>query len=604
MGKSLSVCMIVKNEERNMERCLQSIHHIADEIIVVDTGSVDNTKSIASKYNVKIYDFQWVDDFSKARNYSIEKANCDWILILDGDDEFEKRDSSRLLELINRKDAADIYIFNTICYVGEKAGNERILNVNIRLFKNIPELRYQGRIHESVVSKKPDTKMETAEITVYHYGYLNVYVKEQEKRKRNMRILKKQLEEQPENPYFLFCMGNEYFALGLAEKSLEYFNLSFEKCNKKDIYVPKLLIRIIMAYQLLKDYNRAIFYIEKALSLYPNYTDVEYIRGSIYHSKGIVTKAIRCFNKCLEMSEPPAVLNFIIGVGTYKAHYALGCIYHQIEDYSEALLHYNQALLIKPDYYDAIYSIGGVLAVTSANNSEFKEKLLKFFDTNMPNNCAMIADISYLQRKYEMAIEFIEKAKQKGLYNEGLALLKAQSYFYLRKYEKAVGVFSSVSNESNHYIKAKTYHCLSLLLSERFKDAEKAIKALEQEEDFKLKHKVFNCLASILSNGEKVIFDEELKASDDLLNVIFEILDLILGTKEFDKFEKALEMLNCIENDKALLLLAKLYNKHGFIEMASKEIIRSIKIFNKVDGEAAFILSKGFSIMNNKKNSF
>ena len=603
MGKSLSICMIVKNEERNIERCLQSIHHIADEIIVVDTGSTDNTKVIASKYNAKIYDFQWIDDFSKARNYSIEKAKCDWILILDGDDEFEKRDGSRLLELINRKDAADIYIFNTICYVGEKAGNEKILNVNIRLFKNIPELRYQGRIHESVVSKKTDTKMETAEITVYHYGYLNVYVKEQEKRKRNMRILKKQLEEQPENPYFLFCMGNEYFALGLVEKSLEYFNSSFEKCNKKDIYVPKLLIRIIMAYQLLKDYNKAIFYIDKALSLYPNYTDVEYIRGSIYHSKGIVTKAIKCFKKCLKMSEPPAVLNFIIGVGTYKAHYALGCIYHQMEDYSEALLHYNQALIIKPDYYDAIYSIGGILAVTSINDNEFKEKLLKFFDTNMPNNCAMIADISYLQKKYEMTIEFIEKARQKGLYNESLHLLKAQSYFYLKEYEKSIEIFSLVSDKSIYHTKAKTYHCLSLLLCEKFEDAENIIKVLEHEEDFKLKHKAFNCLASILSNGKKVSFDEEQKASDALLNNIFEILDLILGTKEFDKFEKALGMLNCIDNDKSLLLLAKLYNKHGFIEMASKEIIRSIKVFDKIDGETAFILNKSFSMINSKKIS-
>jgi glycosyltransferase involved in cell wall biosynthesis len=159
-----------------------------------------------------------VDDFSKARNYSLEQATGDWILILDGDDEFERRDAGLLKELINKPDAADIYIFNTICYIGNKAGADRIFNVNIRLFRNIPELRYQGRIHESIISQKSDVRMESVGITIYHYGYLNSNVNEHDKRKRNMRILEQQLQEQPDNPYFLFCMGNEYFALGQLEK--------------------------------------------------------------------------------------------------------------------------------------------------------------------------------------------------------------------------------------------------------------------------------------------------------------------------------------------------------------------------------------------------
>ena len=183
LSVKLSVCMIVKNEAQSLAKCLESVLDIADEIVVVDTGSVDDSKAIAARYGAKVYDFEWVDDFSKARNYSIEHATGDWILILDGDDEFEKKDGKKLLNIINSKDAADIYIFNTICYIGDKPGSDKIMNVNLRLFRNLPEFRYQGRIHESVATRNQNAKMQACDdITIYHYGYLNSFVDKQNKR--------------------------------------------------------------------------------------------------------------------------------------------------------------------------------------------------------------------------------------------------------------------------------------------------------------------------------------------------------------------------------------------------------------------------------------
>ncbi len=596
MGVSLSVCMIVRDEEKDIGRCLESIYGIADELIVVDTGSVDNTRAIAAEYGAKLYDFEWVDDFSKARNYSIEKATGDWILILDGDDEFEKRDAAYLKELISRNDPADIYIFNTICYIGEKAGSEKILNVNIRLFKNIPELRYQGRIHESIISEKSDVRIEPAGISIYHYGYLNSNVREHDKRKRNMRILEQQLEEQPDNPYFLFCMGNEYFALGLAKKSLEYFDASFEKCSKSDIYVPKLIIRIIMAYQLLADYDNAILYIDRALSMYPQYTDVEYIRGTIYHSLGVTTRAVRSFERCLELGEPPAVLSFIIGVGSYKPCFALGCISHQLGDYSEALRYYNQALLAKPDYYDAIYSIGEVLSKTEKTEGELKGKLMQFFDTRSSVSFIMIADILFLQRQYALSLEFIEKAQKAGLTGEDLELLKAQCLFYLGEYDTAASSLKLVCDDSKYYRKSRILCCLGLLLGQNYAEAAAVIEPLEHKESFEHDHRVLSCLISIISTDTVPTLDEGPETSDILLPVIFEVLEILLATGDFKVFERSLELLNCIDNDKVLLMLAKLYNKYGYIDMAVYEILRSIKLFDRLDSDGAFILYKGYSI--------
>ena len=93
--KEISLCMIVRNEEEVIERCLKSICDLVDEIIIVDSGSTDKTKQIVSKYTDKIYDFEWVNDFAKARNYSFSKATKDYILWLDADDVILEEDRKK-----------------------------------------------------------------------------------------------------------------------------------------------------------------------------------------------------------------------------------------------------------------------------------------------------------------------------------------------------------------------------------------------------------------------------------------------------------------------------------------------------------------------------
>ena len=97
--KTISLCMIVKDEENVIERCLKSVKGIFDEIIIVDTGSSDNTKKIVSKYTDKIYDYKWNNDFSEARNYSFSKATCDYIMWLDADDVLLEEDAKKLKQL-------------------------------------------------------------------------------------------------------------------------------------------------------------------------------------------------------------------------------------------------------------------------------------------------------------------------------------------------------------------------------------------------------------------------------------------------------------------------------------------------------------------------
>jgi len=596
LGVGLSVCMIVKNEAKNIAKCLQSILDIADEIIVVDTGSVDNTKAIAMEYGAKVYDFEWVDDFSKARNYSIEKATGDWILILDGDDEFERKDGEKLKALINSEDAGDIYIFNTICYIGDRVSNDKIMNVNLRLFRNRPEFRYQGRIHESIVTQSPEVKMRTSDISIYHYGYLNGIVRDQNKRERNMRILGEQLKESPDNPYFLFCMGNEYFALGDYNQALDYFLSAHDKCNVQDVYVPKLIIRIIMAYQALKRFNDALKYIEEAISHYPQYTDVEFIRGSIYHTTGNLIQAMKSFQKCLEMGEPPSMLNFVIGVGTFRAYHALGSIFHQMGDLEEALKYYNQAILVKNDHYDAVYGIGSIITKIYSSPEDIKHHLEQYFCANSGDSYAMIADILFIERKYKLSLEYIDAALELNVQMPELYFLRAKCMYNLKMYEAASQEFEKIGEANKYYLNSQTMLLLCCYILERFEAAEAVLDNIGRLDNYEKVYKVFLTLGNILQSKQKEVLSNDIEESKEYLILILDTIDALLCPGELEVFEKSLELFNCIENDEVLLALAKLYNKYGFIKQAVKEIKRSISIFDKVDEECSYILYKSFSL--------
>ena len=144
----ISLCMIVKNEEKNLPRCLESVCGLVDEMIILDTGSEDNTVSIAQSFGAKVYQIPWPGDFSAARNESVEKAGGDWILYLDAD---EVLDPCGCPDCI-RKAASDpevtAWSIPIRCLKWESASYS--VTVNIRLFRNLPELRFENEVHERI----------------------------------------------------------------------------------------------------------------------------------------------------------------------------------------------------------------------------------------------------------------------------------------------------------------------------------------------------------------------------------------------------------------------------------------------------------------------
>ena len=132
----LSACLIVKNEEQRLPQCLESLRSLADEIIIVDTGSSDRTISIAKKYQARVFHFDWCDDFSRARNYAIAQAKGKWILVIDADEVLEQSAIATLQEVMQRDDCLAVNLLRS-----EIDAKQAPYSLVLRLFRNHPAIK-------------------------------------------------------------------------------------------------------------------------------------------------------------------------------------------------------------------------------------------------------------------------------------------------------------------------------------------------------------------------------------------------------------------------------------------------------------------------------
>ncbi len=231
----LSLCMIVRNEEKNLPNCLKHIKNVVDEIIVVDTGSTDKTPYIAKKLGAKLYHFKWRDDFSAARNESLKHAKGDYIIYLDADDRVSKKDAEKIaiLKANLPKEKNLAYSLKIVLPSPEKGKNSAY---QVRIFPNLPDVRFEQPIHEQIVPslKRKGIKGMLTDIVIEHKGY-EEYELLRKKACRNLRILKKLLSKDPDSWFAHYFLAQTYEVLG--EKELFEFHLKnalTEECKKQD----------------------------------------------------------------------------------------------------------------------------------------------------------------------------------------------------------------------------------------------------------------------------------------------------------------------------------------------------------------------------------
>ncbi len=212
---TISLCMIVKNEQDVIARCLESAKEIADEIIIVDTGSCDKTVEIASRYTKNIYYFEWIDDFAAARNFSFSKATKEYILWLDADDVIEQKDKKEFLKLKNTL-SHNIDVVMLLYHVAFDQNNNAIHSYyRERLLKRKPDLKWLGAVHEAI---PPKGNVAYSSIAISHR---KLHPSDPD---RNIRIFEKLLSEGKElEPRQQFYYARELYYHKRYEEAISLF---------------------------------------------------------------------------------------------------------------------------------------------------------------------------------------------------------------------------------------------------------------------------------------------------------------------------------------------------------------------------------------------
>lgn len=305
----ISLCMIVKNEEKNIVNCLERALKIVDEAVVVDTGSTDKTVQILKdnyeeNERVKIIEHEWENDFSKARNKSLEYATGDWILVLDADERIFC-DRKKLEDFLNSRDdeAYIIPIYNII-----DRENIIISSTMVRLYKNDNPI-YKGAIHEQIFINGKSYIGDIIDgniCKIYHYGYTGAVFKEKEKLDRNIDIIKAQIEEEPNVSFHWYNKGVMEMCKGNYKAAIDDLIKSHKLAKgHRMAFHNDLVIRLLQCMLIEKKYKMALEFVSIIADdpILRQIPDLYYYWGIAHASRKNYYKAVKCFMKAIEIGE-------------------------------------------------------------------------------------------------------------------------------------------------------------------------------------------------------------------------------------------------------------------------------------------------------------
>ncbi len=342
----VSICVIMKNEEKHLDTFLSSIRHFfkdfPHELILVDTGSSDNSLAIAQKYTDKIFHFQWIDDFSAARNFSLSCASYDWILVLDCDEYITYFDPKGLQSMIDRYPGAVGMISRRNHY--EMDGIQSIYTDDMERFFNRKTFHY-----EAIICEQPHTRNGydfmrfTLPLIVEHYGYNGSFDEIHNKLEQNNRLLYRALEENTDNSYLYFQLGLSFHMLGDFEKACYYYSKGLEyNLDPKAEYVQRMVIGYGYALLHLKRYDEALHF-ENIYDKFDTTADFVCLMGLIYMKKDMTAQAMEEFLKAASFSKAN-----MEGANSFIPTFHMGYINEMLGDIDRAVSLYKQCENYKP----------------------------------------------------------------------------------------------------------------------------------------------------------------------------------------------------------------------------------------------------------------
>jgi len=346
----ISLCMIVRDEVENLERCLRSVEGVVDEVCVLDTGSTDGTVELARRLGARISSAAWTQDFSAARNASIALASGDWILVLDADEELDLAGTSarelraHLLEFAARHSglAGRVRVRNRL------ADGEHSEADIVRLFARDPRGRFEGRVHEQwTVAGSLPPRADTG-LALVHHGYASEVIARRGKFARNIELLRAELEARPQDAYGWYQLGRTLSASGEHEQALAALGEALDHAGDAEEWPIHALELGALALRSLGRFEQARALVEGALELAGERTDTHFLAALLALDCGDVAAAEAGFRGCLARGPARSGVERSAAAGSWAAAYNLGVICEHTQRPEEAAALYRAALAAHP----------------------------------------------------------------------------------------------------------------------------------------------------------------------------------------------------------------------------------------------------------------
>jgi tetratricopeptide (TPR) repeat protein len=572
----LSLCMIVKDEEKMLPRCLAAVAPAVDEIIVVDTGSSDRTIEIARDHGASVIETEWTGSFSDARNVSFEAATGDWIIYLDADEVLVADDVERLKSVTGRTWREAFYLVET-SYTGELGDGAAITNNALRVFRNRPDYRFTGRLHEQIAHNLPlyaAGRIEQTSVRIEHYGYLGAVRDAKEKSRRNLDLLKAQQAESPSDAFLHFNLGTEYSVIGDYSSALteleQAWSLVQSQGQEDCEYVPTLLQRLVTALRHCGRLSEAIARANQALERFPAFTDMVFAQGLAAASLNRQDEAIACWQRCIEMGDAPARLGASVGVGTYLPRLSLAELHARRGELEAAKELLDWCITEHPDVISVIGPYAYVMLRTGAAAEDVIDEIESRVDDVTPAARLVLATTFFSQGAMAAAETQYRAVLESRPSSSQARVQLAETLLNQRDYQQAAAEAAPIAEDDPFAGLARRIELWGLIASGDLAEARavtaRAARAGVPAADLE----TFAGWAEVAGGAGEHELRSLPVAATPLLGVILETL---LSAHDFETFEQLTKLLgrSALAHREQRELLASMYLKHGFLQSAAKE---------------------------------
>jgi len=466
--------MIVKNEAENLPHCLEPVKDVFDQIVIVDTGSEDNTVEIAKSYGAEVHYFGWIDDFSAARNESLKYATGDYIFFLDGDDRMEHAEALKLKELIPpQKDVA----FYCLLYCYEANGQDTE-TFQLRLFPNLPGVEFEGLVHEQVAYslQRLGIRSEVCDVKITHVGYKDTDALMQ-KIHRNIPLLERQMQKTPERVNVRLHLVTHYNASGETEKAIAQLEHLIKQTEKEDGYREAFLICCVMLgnnYRKINKSDAAIEMYRRALEVEPDYGLAHFLLGELYYKLDRIPEArmelLIAQNTGVQLCRTPIPRRAIY----YYISYFLGRCHEEKGDMNLAIMEYKKAIAIEPLSVEVYTRLGGLYM----RRGEYEKAQEAFNQVSQLSKGSGAVPKAVEEAEKMPSVIALEQNYNRAASNCNLGI----AYLYQGKLKEAERAFLEAINIHPQHVEAYSNLGLTYSKQNKFMEAENSyLKALEIE---------------------------------------------------------------------------------------------------------------------------